>query len=1198
MSLCVKGRAIYLTDELGHSAYRWPLSRLSCRTEVFDGMTLVERPGGNPVPFQLSDETDGYATLHFLSGLEGGGRRQWELCEGERAAGTLKISEKGGAVTLDNGRIWATLPLCSVAEHAPPPILAWGMGDCAVGHGRLDCPAALTVRQEAAGDVFVSYVLRYAFPDGGWYEIQVTLTAGMEFLELEERMDAKAPLEWRLVCDGVPLKYRHVPNRPDRKADSTKQGYAAYAWEPVDTGCAPDGKLPVKIAPYHNWNSWWRLPAACFWDEQAGMTAGIFIREMERWDDGQYALWGSKDTLCIHFYHTPALEWQFPVRRGTRSLALAVYPHEKDRERADGCDRPLLYIDDLRRWHGWLPLHKVCRWVMDFPVVRRTPRLFLKPPAGETADSFYDYVLHHCRLLSGIPNATERSGGGVNPVDLREVAGRWLPAFEALLPDMTEQQASRIQAAFAFLAYICFDEALMPVRNMLAGHPNFLADVKGVVGLFAYLFPHHPAAAVFADHFHQSLHRNLHYHVRPDVPAWGARGGRWTENLTCYTWAFLVPSLKISFLLHHFGDGRNAMAHPNVVMLADWILHALTPPLEVLGGNRGLPPQGAHCRSQALPYWFRLLAQELRGYAPELAERILAAVPADNDGFEEEEPSPWRAALSSWSGAGLPLSLEPAKYTGYGCVIRYGAGNGELCVHLQQLDEGPNYRWGRAGKGGNGCIHYYAAGKRYTHIGVEDVGDDCCGDVERCTNFGVLHPGGGYRCIGEYRCVGRQDAKAPFYRLGLLQCARADANADAGGLYQYRMALVVENRYLIVVDKVRDASVRGRFSWFVGQTDTFPYIVQLCPGVPYVPVEGAGTKGRWYDGAGDFVTAVTHLDGISFSLEPDGWRAEFDHVADRFYAGAFAENNIAAECRYGMIRFDGQTPVYAAAVDAASFQAFGVSLQSEAPFGAGFYTIGGHLEGRVMCEQPVRVTGITEGCLYVDSQVCNAGIAPGEHDICVTAGVPAPARPQGIRTENAPGRCTVVWQPAAAAESYQICLYDAERQQPAATQDGISGTCAVLNGLEAGAYRVVVTAVNRAGAAQSAPYPLYIDNQPPSAPDGLIQEVIDGRAVLQWGEVLGVSGYRLYRVDPKGRQMVYQGLERRYSEPFTAGACYEVSAVNGCGEGAAAPAFAYWAPVPGEGFRRDTENHENGYAEYRNYVEEAMPVLRYPDKAN
>ncbi len=27
-----------------------------------------------------------------------------------------------------------------------------------------------------------------------------------------------------------------------------------------------------------------------------------------------------------------------------------------------------------------------------------------------------------------------------------------------------------------------------------------------------------------------------------------------------------------------------------------------------------------------------------------------------------------------------------------------------MYVHLQQIDEGPNYRWGRAGNGGNGVI--------------------------------------------------------------------------------------------------------------------------------------------------------------------------------------------------------------------------------------------------------------------------------------------------------------------------------------------------------------------------------------------------------------------------------------------------------------------------------------------------------------
>ena len=42
---------------------------------------------------------------------------------------------------------------------------------------------------------------------------------------------------------------------------------------------------------------------------------------------------------------------------------------------------------------------------------------------------------------------------------------------------------------------------------------------------------------------------NTRYSTRPDVKTWDAHGGRWTENLGTYVWAYLRPSLRTDFLL-------------------------------------------------------------------------------------------------------------------------------------------------------------------------------------------------------------------------------------------------------------------------------------------------------------------------------------------------------------------------------------------------------------------------------------------------------------------------------------------------------------------------------------------------------------------------------------------------------------------------------------------------------------------------
>jgi hypothetical protein len=89
-------------------------------------------------------------------------------------------------------------------------------------------------------------------------------------------------------------------------------------------------------------------------------------------------------------------------------------------------------------------------------------------------------------------------------------------------------------------------------------------------------------------------------------------------------------------------------------------------------------------------------------------------------------------------------------------------------------------------------------------------------------------------------------------------------------------------------------------------------------------------------------------------------------------------------------------------------------------------------------------------------------------------------------------------------------------------------------------------------------YPLYVTSDPPVAPDGLHVELSDGAATLTWGEILGVTEYRLYaRAAGTGE---FRILAR---------------AVNGNGEGPKSrtagtnPAsWRGWDPRPGESFRR------------------------------
>jgi hypothetical protein len=106
----------------------------------------------------------------------------------------------------------------------------------------------------------------------------------------------------------------------------------------------------------------------------------------------------------------------------------------------------------------------------------------------------------------------------------------------------------------------------------------------------------------------------------------------------------------------------------------------------------------------------------------------------------------------------------------------------------------------------------------------------------------------------------------------------------------------------------------------------------------------------------------------------------------------------------------------------------------------------------------------------------------------------------------------------------------------------------------------------------------------------------NGAATLTWGEVLGVTEYRLYARAPseKSFRLLYRGLDRTYvdKQAIIQAALpspdpdamrdyknligYCVTAVNGNGEGARSPivdtnpaSWRNWDPAPGEPFRRD-----------------------------
>jgi hypothetical protein len=192
--------------------------------------------------------------------------------------------------------------------------------------------------------------------------------------------------------------------------------------------------------------------------------------------------------------------------------------------------------------------------------------------------------------------------------------------------------------------------------------------------------------------------------------------------------------------------------------------------------------------------------------------------------------------------------------------------------------------------------------------------------------------------------------------------------------------------------------------------------------------------------------------------------------------------------------------------------------------------------------------------------------------------------------------------PVAAATGYQleISADNAATWEPVG--DGSSKPAITLTGLVNGKkYHVRMIAKNTEH--QSAPgpeYPLYVTQDAPPPPDGLHVELSNGSADLTWGEVLGVTQYRLYRrkkgeakftVAYSGRATYWKDVDpaivasasspKDSSSLSRAAIEYYLTASNQNGEGKASrtantdpESWRNWNPTGSEPFRRTIERSQ------------------------
>ncbi len=803
----------------------------------------------------------------------------------------------------------------------------------------------ITASRVEHGPLLIAYEIAYDSADGSRYVARVQCTAGFDFIRFQENMEGMKPgVHGAFVATwaGFPVTHRQAPNHPI-PLPPVVLPYDQYPWEHIggpfsfNPVVLPDGQLPFNLGIYQTWTAFHSDTSANFWSDKSGDALGVFIDKSVEWQDHEYANHVESETLQVCFYYqNDRFTWKWPITRGSRSMCIAFYDHEKDKQAMEQLEQAAQPVEkDGFTYHGGraftshtmflqnryatLDLNSIKDWVLEYPESGRRPPVIFETGSVKNADELERRVMT-LEYVGTLPLLGTRENGGMGPIPGRSVVNFspvpsrqiqlwWIDAFNRLAASMTERQRKRLTAMYLFIAYVHAGEDFMPLIPMLSGHPNFLPDVKGNPAAMAFLFPDHPMARTWADLWQKCVELNTRYNTRPQVKTWDAASGRWTENLGTYVWAFLRPSLRTDFLLRNF-DGVERFLSPQLAEMADWLVHALSAPfdgetaqaykdLQTLayghewgavapgkGPQRVYPPQGAHSERRVPPRSLWYLGTCLQLYAPLAAEHAMWAARPTNQDMETQlnEPNAWDAMYRMPDNLGTKPQLRTRKFTGYGIVLRAAVDTpNELSIHLEQIDQGPNYRWGIAGEGGCGVMYFFAAGKAYSFNGSEDVGDRDDQDTDFCTNFGVFKN-------GEFRSIGMNVLSQPLYDLGTGQFAeirsRDGETAYSWPEYVSRSVLLAGHEYFIVYDRLMNAALIHRLSWFVRRGSELPTIKLLRGAAPGVretqrtDIQTEATTGVWFDGVGDSMALVSHRKDIEAEATAFGCRVHVDDIDD------------------------------------------------------------------------------------------------------------------------------------------------------------------------------------------------------------------------------------------------------------------------------------------------------------------------------
>ena len=829
------------------------------------GLSLVAitDDGAEPVAFQLSRavEERGFlrsATIAFRTDLPRGGTRRFQLLHGARGLSAPPMSrvtvveKQADAAVLAGNLLRVKVPLghktyqppLALAD-APAPIRAvarvatpqqWQLA------GSFHAPPDLQVLTMEAGPVeegplWATYHVCYRLGGGRTYTVLLTLQHNETSLSIDETFTGFRS------ADGADFCLDFTTLNPDRRQAMANGGYQAanptvgYAFSGAfDEHLSDSGKLPLELG-LNVPNSLGVMRSCAFWNEQGPDALLLALDRLREWKTERRYVWNdSRGPGNLNFYQRQEKKYLLTRLEGTRRLwCLALIP------RKEMVNKPHLPGKRFQRQvagpevrlfqqHADFNLDRVKDWGFEWN--EPLPARLFRDVEPVSCDEWLkrNGLEGGFPFLSSMVNCYWDFSSSCGAVSFRDMP-RWFGQYERSRADWTEAQRKHIRAILLLMAYSSEDDYNLPHHSMLAGHPNFISDVKQVLPLACAVFSTHPQAPQWKASFLKYYHEWLDTYQRHADPASGAIGGRWTENIACYSGQALEGLLHAADALRSY-DGTDLLDHPRVRDWIGWYVQSMMAPHE---GVRMVPPEGAHTASFEPGMKFHKtlfeIARQMKPTAPELSAQMAWI---GTNGREGSRP-PLRSVL----------------VRDYGPVLRHDFGGPhEAYAHLLQIDGPYNYRWGE----GSGTLYYAARNRVWSYNGREDNGDRF--DINNITAFSVGGKG-----------LGRHATDQPLLDFDFVQFYRALADPNAAGQTGYcsRAVLMARDDYLAVFDEVANPQATCQFVW--ANVWQLPEIYQLNPGAACEettisdadlrdPQSTRSIRLRRYRGKGSFLTVV------------------------------------------------------------------------------------------------------------------------------------------------------------------------------------------------------------------------------------------------------------------------------------------------------------------------------------------------------